>query len=109
MADVKISVELKAADSEGRKLSHSCDQQADMTDPPHKALLIHSNSVQRQGERAGSEEIKFTLGSHVLCDWSLPKKNGDMAEVILSKISKLKVQALSLRNYAHVQLICNSK
>lgn len=47
MADVKIRDALKAADCEGRKLSHSCDLRADRTDSPHKALLIHSTGLQQ--------------------------------------------------------------
>lgn len=62
--------QLKVVDSEGTRHSHSCD----MTDFPHKTLLVPGDSVQWQEERTGSEEIRFTLGSHMQCDWGLSKE-----------------------------------
>lgn len=52
IADVEISVELKAADSEGSELSHYCDLQADMTDSLMRlclftVLLCYSSDMDR--------------------------------------------------------------
>lgn len=80
MADVRISVEPKAAVREGRNVSHSCDLQADMTDSSPEALLIHSTSLQRgQRERNSSSHVGL------ICY---------VAAVTPSKSSKVKVNGL---------------
>lgn len=89
---LKLRAELKAADCEGRKLSHSRDLQADATESPHRARLIHGTSVRRwgRGRVKCKLEIKLRLGSEVRCGWRLCGRTATRLESDLSKTSELK-------------------